>query len=133
MKICVLAWGSLQWDPRTLDISKGFEAYGPHLPIEFSRISGKDGPSLRLTLVIDEANGSVCKTSIAQSRFSNLEQAKENLRAREGMQHVNGVGFIHRQSGDVSFRAMERHPNAVSVVRAWLKETDFDAALLHEA
>lgn len=129
MKICILAWGSLQWDPRELKTASAFESTGPEVPIEFSRISGKDGPSPRLTLVIDETNGAHCKTSVAMSGFRDLESASENLRLREGMQHVNGVGYVDKQSGKVSFRAKERHPNAVRAVHEWLNTTDFDAAI----
>ena len=129
MKIAVLAWGSLQWDPRNLEISAAFEPTGPELPIEFSRISGKGEAPRRLTLVIDETNGAPCKTYVALSSYGELGAAKENLRVREGMQHVNGVGFVDRLTGEASFRAMERHPTSVSVVRSWLATTEFDAAI----
>lgn len=129
MKICVLAWGSLQWDPRCLEISDSFVSIGPLIPIEFSRISGRNGPTPSLTLVIDEANGVLCPTFAATSSFKDLGEAKENLRVREGMQHVNGVGDVDLQSGNVSDRAVERHPVAVDKVREWLEETGFDAAI----
>jgi len=129
MKIGVLAWGSLQWDPRGLCIEDTFEPTGPVLPVEFSRISGSDESKPRLTLVIDETNGSRCKTYVAESSFRDLEKAKENLKLREGMHYVNGVGYIVRQSNEVGFRAKERHPNAVEAVRAWLESTDYDAAI----
>mgnify|MGYP000038252421 FL=1 len=129
MKICILAWGSLQWDPRSLEISDAFEPTGPMVPIEFSRISGKDGPTPRLTLVINEGNGALCPTFVATSNFKDLGAAKENLRVREGMLHVNGVGFADLLSGDVSERAMERHPETVRTVRAWLENSEFDAAI----
>ena len=129
MKICVLAWGSLWWDPRTLKISDAFQPVGPTVPIEFSRISGKNGPSPRLALVIDEANGSPCRTSVAQSSFDDLESAMENLRDREGMLHVDGVGFVEVVSGNMGLRAKERHPNAVESIRGWLDGTDFDVAI----
>lgn len=129
MKIGILAWGSLQWDPRTLQISGDFLSGGPNLPIEFSRISGRTGPIQRLTLVIDELHSTVCSTVVATSSFNDLSQAREDLRGREGMHHVNGVGFIDRQTGDVSLRAMERHPGAVERIRGWLDGTDFDAVI----
>ena len=65
MKIAILAWGSLQWDPRTLQKVNKFELTGPALPIEFSRISGKEGTPRRQTLVIDELNGTTCGTYTA--------------------------------------------------------------------
>ena len=50
MKSAVLAWGSLVWDPRDLQLAAEFAPNGPLLPIEFCRVSD-DG---RLTLVVDE-------------------------------------------------------------------------------
>ena len=52
-----------------------------------------------------------------------------NLRAREGMQHINGVGYVDGLSGDTSFRAMERHPTAVDTIRDWLTSTEYDAVI----
>lgn len=129
MKIAVLAWGSLIWDPRNLDIAGKFEPGGPELPVEFSRVSGKKTGKLRLTLVIDETNGTPCQTYVAVSSCDTLLSAKENLRDREGMDHVNGVGFIDRQSGKVSFRAEERHADALKTIGTWLQMTDYDAVI----
>jgi hypothetical protein len=44
MKIAIVGWGSLIWDPRDLHLATAI------LPIEFSRISDNG----RLTLVVDE-------------------------------------------------------------------------------
>ena len=90
MKIAVLAWGSLVWDRRELSVIDDFKPAGPSLPIEFCRVSRDD----RLTLVIDETVGTKCLTYTATSTFDNLIEAKENLRQREGMDHVNGIGFV---------------------------------------
>jgi len=66
MKIAVLAWGSLFWNPGDLRIADKFEPTGPRLPIEFCRISS-DG---RLTLVIDEANGAECIVDVVHRKSS---------------------------------------------------------------
>nr|WP_306266882.1 hypothetical protein [Pararhizobium sp. IMCC3301] len=129
MKIAFLAWGSLQWDPRNLKQATEFSPSGLTLPIEFSRISGISGKPRRLTLVIDEENGSPCSTYAAESAFNALDQAKENLRDREGMHHVNGVGYVTMQTDDTSIRALERHPETVKTIRSWLVASDFDAAI----
>ena len=52
MKIAILGWGSLIWNPDKLDFDKdfGWDPDGPKLPIEFSRISSNG----RLTLIIDK-------------------------------------------------------------------------------
>lgn len=71
MKIAILGWGSLIWDPRALrTVGKKWSDGGPTLKIEFSRISSDD----RLTLVIDEANGSEVKTLFIISAFDDWPQ-----------------------------------------------------------
>lgn len=123
MRIAVLGWGSLIWNPGQLEINGAFEGGGPPLQIEFSRVSGNG----RLTLVIDERNGTVCPSSYAVSAFDELSIARENLRLREGMVHINGVGFIDLRSGDVSERALERHPQVIRGIAEWGQRNGFDA------
>ena len=129
MKIAIIAWGSLQWDARNLRQATGFKPLGPTLPIEFSRVSGGTGKPSLLTLVIDQEHGSPCRTGVAESSLKSLDQAKENLREREGMHHVNGVGYIAKRSEDASFRALERHPETVAKIRDWLTESDYEAVV----
>lgn len=123
--IAVLAWGSLIWNPGQLQIREAFCEGGPVLPIEFSRIS-KNG---RLTLVIDEAHGQPCETYFTMSAYKKLDEARENLRVRENMEHVNGVGFVDLVSGEVSRRARERHPNALAVISHWAEHRNLDAVI----
>jgi hypothetical protein len=86
--IGVLGWGSLISNPDgdaligqlPLKIKGKFCHGGPLLPLEFSRIS-KDG---RLTLVIDSAHGTPCETFYAICATQNLNDAIQNLAAREG-------------------------------------------------
>jgi hypothetical protein len=125
MRIAVLAWGSLVWDPRTLAIDGDFQPKGPRLPIEFSRISG-DG---RLTLVIDESCGAVCATYVTKSAHEDLGEAIENLRAREGMKTSRGVGFVVPASSRQSATAKDRHPLALSTIAAWVLTSGHDAAI----
>ncbi|MBK8174845.1 MAG: hypothetical protein IPK66_06120 [Rhodospirillales bacterium] len=134
MKIAVLAWGSLIWDRRELAIAEDFRPCGPHLPVEFCRVSG-DG---RLTLVIDETFGASCLTYSAFSAIGDLNGALQNLWIREGSQdeklprdvRAHGrVGFVDVASGNQSDRAMERHPKAVATIEAWVRANGFDAAI----
>ncbi|RWD16093.1 MAG: hypothetical protein EOS75_30005 [Mesorhizobium sp.] len=129
MRIGVLAWGSLVWDRRDLAVAADFKPTGPRLPVEFCRVSGRADQPRRLTLVIDEAVGSVCSTYSAASVFDNLKDARQNLQDREGMDHVNGVGFVDFASGTESHRAMERHPGAVETIKAWAADNGYDAAI----
>jgi hypothetical protein len=128
-QVAVLAWGSLVWDCRSLAIVGGFEANGPRLPIEFCRVSGGGNAPRRLTLVIDERVGCSCLTYSALSTFGDLEVARENLREREGMDHVNGVGFVDCVAVTESHRAVERHPAAVETIRLWARTNGYDAVI----
>ena len=125
MKIVVLAWGSLVWDPRELKTAAPFAADGPLLPIEFCRIS-KDG---RLTLAIDESFGAICKTYSALTAYDSLDAAIENLRLREGMTSADAVGFVEPASGRQSDVAAERHPDALATISAWAASKGYDAAI----
>lgn len=134
MKIAVLAWGSLIWEPRSLQIATEFVPFGPVLPIEFSRVSG----GKRLTLVVDEAIGAPCRTYVAQSAHADLDQALLNLWSREGKENERLPARV-RQSGRVAFvdlttktesmSAKERHPVAVEAIRSWASATGHDAVI----
>jgi hypothetical protein len=54
LKIVILGWVSLIWDPRGLPREGPWQEGGPIFPIEFSRVSN----DCRLTLVIDPVDGS---------------------------------------------------------------------------
>jgi hypothetical protein len=125
VKIAVLAWGSLVWDPRELKTAAKFAANGPLLPIEFCRISS-DG---RLTLAIDETFGAMCKTYSALSTLDTLDGAIENLRLREDLPNARAVGFVEPGSGRQSGAAVERHPQAVATIGAWAESLGYDAAV----
>lgn len=124
MKIAILAWGALVWDPRDLKTAAKFVPNGPLLPIEFCRIS-KDG---RLTLAIDETFGDVCTTYSAPSAFADLDAAIENLSKREGT-IASEIGFVEPAAGRQGDTAMERHPQAVATIAAWAEASGYDAAI----
>jgi hypothetical protein len=125
VKSAVLAWGSLVWDPRDLQIAAKFAPDGPLLPIEFCRVSD-DG---RLTLAIDESFGALCKTYSAPSRLENLDAAIESLRAREGAPNIQAVGFVEPASDRQSEFAMQSHPQVVATIGAWTTAKGYDAAI----
>ena len=125
MRIALIAWGSLVWDPRDLKAADTFAPNGPLLPIEFCRIS-EDG---RLTLVVDETFGAVCTTHSAPSALQNLDAAIENLRMREGMRNAQEIGFVELSSGKQSEVAAQRHPSAVATIASWAQSKAYDAAV----
>jgi hypothetical protein len=125
MKIAILAWGSLLWDPQNLQLATPFELTGPSLPIEFCRIS----KNLRLTLIIDESYGTLCATYAATSAFSDLDEAMENLREREAMPTIADVGFVDLATQQRSPAATTRHAHALETIADWTKNAGYDAAI----
>jgi len=133
-RIAVLAWGSLVWDRRELAIAEEFSPSGPHLPVEFCRIS-RGG---RLTIVIDEALGASCETYVAPSAFGDLDEALRNLWIREGsgdeqppgnVRAHGRVGWIDMSSGTRSDKAVKRHPRTVDVIAEWSQANGYDAVI----
>jgi hypothetical protein len=125
VRIAVIAWGSLVWDPRDLKAAARFAPDGPLLPVEFCRVSD----DRRLTLVVDERFGLACTTHSAPSALQDLDAAIENLRLREGMRSGRGIGFVEVASGRQSDVALARHPDAVATIAAWTESNGYEAAI----
>lgn len=120
MKIAILGWGSLIWQPKELAYNKtfGWQKDGPILPIEFARIS-KDG---RLTLVITE-NGTKVPVLFTLSNYHNLEEAVLNLAVREGSGR-NSIGSYDKNKDTFSSKFLFKEE-----IKNWIKNTDFDAVI----
>ena len=116
MKIAIIAWGSLVWNPATLEFTGRWNDDGPKLPIEFSRISA-DG---RLTLVIDPANGVRATTLYATSKHSSLEDARKNLQTREGTisKRIEAIRLTDTPTLPIN-----------KAVRLWCASHNYDAAI----
>ena len=121
----MIAWGSLVPYPEgtkpadiPLQLATGWDASGPMLPVEFSRISC-DG---RLTLVIDHSAPHPCQSYHARTTATELVAAKENLRLRERMPSVQNIGSILKGAAT---------PDATTkIIGNWLAaRTDYDAAI----
>jgi hypothetical protein len=124
MKIAIIAWGSLVWDPRTLQIRGDWDNNGPMLNIEFSRVS-KDG---RLTLVVDPDNGEEVKTYFAQSKRSDLGDAIADLRDREGTIRKR-IGFVDLINSIDSKAEFSDQVDVFSKINDWCRSQSFDAAV----
>lgn len=121
MKIAILGWGSLIWQPKELkfDANIGWKENGPVLPIEFARIS-KDG---RLTLVITP-NGTEVPTLYSVSSFDSLDLAVLNLAVREGSGRKS-IGYYDKAKDEFSpidFSFKES-------IKNWIQTTDFDGVI----
>ena len=111
--IAILGWGSLLWDARPdFDALHGpWWDDGPILKIEFSRIS--KSRSGALTLVLDPVNGAPSQVAYCLSKRSNLLQAVEDLRLREGTTPKN-IGFVETNGTKYSC-----NPESVDSITAW--------------
>jgi hypothetical protein len=120
MRIAILGWGSLIWDPRGLPRASKWEKGGPELPIEFSRKSS-DG---RLTLVIDETSGVRVPTQFATSPRIDLAGAICDLCAREGTV-IRNIGYIDLMNSDNRCRLQVELNN----IQKWTTLNRFDAVV----
>jgi hypothetical protein len=117
MRIAVIGWGSLIWDPRRLDERSRWHRNGPSLPVEFARKS-RDG---RLTLVL-HSDANEQQTYWLLSGCDSLGNARENLRAREGTSTENIHDVSRGQSNDAA--------SIAGRIQRWLAlRPDLDAAI----
>jgi hypothetical protein len=121
MRIAVLGWGSLIWDPRELPREGTWQEGGPILPIEFSRISSDS----RLTLVIDPKNGAAVPTRFVLSPRADVEDAVSDLRTREGTT-VDRIGFVNLADGHHRCNA---DPSAREKIQDWARSKGFEAVV----
>lgn len=121
MRIVILGWGSLIWDPRELPREGVWEPGGPIFSIEFSRIS----MDCRLTLVIDPVNGAPVVTRYVQSPRVDLDDAVADLREREGTA-TKQIGFLNIANGTAR---CEVHPPLVRVIREWSEAHGIDGVV----
>lgn len=121
MKIAILGWGSLIWQPKELNYNKefGWKDDGPYLPIEFARISNNG----RLTLVITE-NDTEVQTLYTLSNYKTTEEAVLDLAVREGAGRKS-IGFYDKtkkEFSDLNFPFRDK-------IIEWVDRTDFDAVI----
>jgi len=120
MKIAVLAWGSLIWDPGELKIKSSWFEDGPFLPIEFARISIDE----RLTLVI-KRNSKPSQVLWSLVDFDDLAKAMENLRVREKMPNTDRVGFVNIKDES----KQSKYAGIANVIFDWAIENSVDAVI----
>jgi len=111
MRIAVLGWGSLCWDPRELRMRDGWHTDGPLLPIEFARVSS-DG---RLTLVSFQQPERV-QVLWAEMDTTTVNEAIDNLRQREGT-NKNSIGCIDPHNPDNNNCRII--PRVLDIIKEW--------------
>ena len=112
MKIAILGWGSLVWNPKSLQYNQeiGWQKDGPFLPLEFARIS-MDG---RLTLVIT-SEGKEVQTLYAFSTNTTLDEAILDLAIREGSGRKS-IGYYNKKRDEI----YPKNFNYLENLKAWL-------------
>jgi hypothetical protein len=121
MRIAILGWGSLIWDPRDLPRQGNWQEGGPKLPIEFSRVSsGK-----RLTLVIDPDGGVLVPTRFVMSSRADLDNAVCDLSEREETTPEN-IGFVDLMQGA---KRSSVYLEAGDIIERWARVKRFDAVI----
>lgn len=122
MRIAILVWGSLFWDPRNLEKTDEWFYDGPVLPIEFARISGGN----RLTLVIKPNFDSVT-TLYAVSSNDDFTTARKNLQSREDTPNIDNIGFINFENNTQHVRPSNAF--VIEILRQWNEAKEFDAII----
>ena len=123
MTIVVLGWGSLCWDPRKLRIADGWHDDGPHLPVEFARMSS-DG---RLTLVLFErAEQQNVQVLWAKMNTTTLNEAIDSLREREccGKKYMGCVDLDDSQNNNCN-----AVPKVLGIIKEWTTNHNFSATI----
>jgi hypothetical protein len=124
VKIVILGWGSLLWDKR-LDFDEHHDEWqydGPHLKIEFSRISKTR--SNALTLVVDAENGKECKVAYALSKRINPDDAICDLISREGT-ILKYIGFYFADNS----RKQARDEESLNSIQNWALSKKIDVVI----
>jgi hypothetical protein len=122
MRIAIIGWGSLLWDLENLapHVVGGWSSGGgPRLPLEFSRVSPKR--KLGLVVVIDPVHGVACPTSYIASARSSLDDAVNDLAARERAP-TERIGHAHLETGHIN--SSNLHLN--KTLTTWLGDAQFD-------
>lgn len=112
MRIAIVGWGSLIWQPKDLATDDRWQPDGPWLPIEFARVSKGE----RLTLVLLEGVEPVRSYWILSAK-SDLDEARQNLRQRECCAKVESVGFIARDGR----KHFAHFPGLQKAIGEWLE------------
>ena len=123
--IAILGWGSLIWDLHDLGskVTGAWEmGQGPHLPMEFSRISPKRRRAL--VVVLDPDHGAPCPTHAIASRRADIAEAVADLAARERCSPAR-IGAVCPAAG----RAQARAPAIAEAVARWCRAEGWRGAV----
>jgi len=121
IQIVYLGWGSLKWSYAGLKIENWTQT-DIEAPLEFSRIS-QDG---RLTLVIDEANGTKNKLWMAPTKYKNIDLAINALKLRE---HTLKSGISYINLPKKKYRIHNTPPKITQEIVLWALKEGIDVVI----
>ena len=122
MDIAVVGWGSVVWNPGSLDLASRWHKDGPELPIEFARLSGNG----TVTLVVTHTWGTPVRTYWAKSRKTCMDSARLDLQARERTPDIANIGGV-TASGEIFGRA--RFEQVGQMIHLWLLDRSIQGAV----
>lgn len=117
MKIAIVGWGYLIWDPRGMDLEPEWHADGPLLPVEFARFSS--GSVLTPVLV---EGVPLQPTLWTRSRKASVLAAAADLAVREGV-WSHDIGHWTR------IESMRASSGIESVIAQWAESKGLDGAV----
>lgn len=122
--IVYLAWGSLYWNPEDLPIKNWIPATSLQLPLEFSRISDKGKG--RLTLVIDEKNGTYNKIWYSETSLKDVNKAINALKKRE---HTIKDNIAYTNLKTNRKRVINTPKHVVNLIEDWAQSNNIDTVI----
>ncbi|MEL6999690.1 MAG: hypothetical protein AAFP68_15625 [Pseudomonadota bacterium] len=123
-RYAVLGWGSLIWDLEILEAHVELPwrmEHGPHLPMEFSRISAKR--KMGLAVCLDHEFGQACPTHAVPSRRTEIGAVADDLARRERAP-VEMIGAVCHATGTRDGRA-----EIVEIIADWCTEHGWTGAV----
>jgi len=121
--IVYFGWGSLIFSPENITVEK-WKRSGLSLPLEYSRISDKGKG--RLTLVIDENNGTENYIWYTNSTETNINKAINELRVREKTAK-RFIGYINRKNGKM--RVGNLSDNLIEKIILWMEYMNINVVI----
>jgi hypothetical protein len=117
LKIAVIGWGYLIWDPSVMDVEREWRTDGPLLPVEFARFA--HGPRL-LPVLLEGAP--LQPTLWTLSRKASVLAAAADLALREGV-GTHDIGHWTRSE------AMGRSSGIDAIIGSWVESRGLDGAV----
>ena len=124
MNIAYIFWGSIHWDNKELIFDSKISKANIKIPLNFSRISDYDKG--KITLVIDQNNGTKCNVWYAKTSITNLNIAINVLKNREKT-IKNNIAYININKK--TYRNTNLTNEQLDMIYKYFKKKNFDAVV----